>query len=226
MQATLDWLFGEDRCTQCHAPTASVGLCAGCLHALPWNDDACPRCALPLRAGHCPDCARRPPGWAAAHCALRFEAPVRDWLHGLKYHGRLALARRLADLLAVSLHGSGFHAPELLVPAPMHRSRLRHRGFNQAVELAARLGRRLRLPSIPGAVRQHRATGDQTTLSAAQRRRNLRGAFTATPALVAGRHVTIVDDVLTTGATAAALTDALHRAGAARVEVWCCARTP
>ena len=223
------WLFNDARCAHCHAPAFATELCAACIDALPWIDPACPGCALPLPAGvggFCAACARRPRPWAAAYCALRYAAPADRWVQRLKYRHDLAAARRLGWLLAQGVRHAGMNAPELVIPMPLHRARQRERGFNQADEIARALAREWRLPVAASAARQLHPTGDQTGLSAAERRRNMRDAFTADPRRVRDRHVAIVDDVLTTGASCEALCAALHAAGAGRVQVWCCARTP
>ena len=148
------------------------------------------------------------------------------WVHALKYRADLSAARRLALLHALYLQQHRAPPPELLIPMPLFPARLRQRGFNQAQLLADTLGRALMLRAAPAAARRLRDTADQTELSAKERRRNLRGAFDADPQQVAGRHVAIVDDVLTTGASCHALSQALHKAGARRIDVWCVARTP
>jgi ComF family protein len=123
-----------------------------------------------------------------------------------------ALARRAAPL------------PELLIPVPLHVQRLRQRGYNQALELGRPIARRLSLRLEPSAVSRTVATGEQTRLDAASRRRNVRGAFAAEGALVRGRHVALLDDVITTGATVSELARTLRAAGAARIEAWAVAR--
>lgn len=223
------WWAGADRCLQCHAPVSSAGLCAGCVAALPWNASACWHCAEALpdhAARRCPSCLRNPPPWHGAWCALRFEAQVVRWVHALKYHADLSAARRLALLHARYLQQHRAPPPELLIPMPLFPARLRQRGFNQAQLLADTLGHALKLRAAPAAARRLRDTADQTELSAKERRRNLRGAFDADPQQLAGRHVAIVDDVLTTGASCHALSLALRKAGALRIDVWCVARTP
>ena len=112
--------------------------------------------------------------------------------------------------------------PARLVPVPLHRNRLRRRGYNQAVELARPLGRALGLPVAPRLCRRQRPTPAQAELTGSDRRRNVRGAFAV--AAPVPRHVAIVDDVVTTGSTVGELARVLRRAGAERVEVWAVAR--
>lgn len=115
--------------------------------------------------------------------------------------------------------------PDLLIPVPLHPSRLRKRGYNQALELARPLGRRLGIPVRHDVLRRTRCTGAQTELDAAARVGNVRGAF-ALASLPAQRHVALVDDVMTTGATLAEAALVLLAAGMDRVDVWALARTP
>lgn len=219
----LDALFGSDACAWCQAPARAAGLCAACIAALPWNLEACPGCALPQP---CIACLRRPPPWDAAWAAFVYRPPLPHLIHGLKYQGRFSAARLLATLMAQRLRRHTQPLPPVLLPVPLHPARLRRRGYNQATELARPLARALGMRVDLAALRRLRDTGDQTRLSAAARRRNLRDAFAARPDRVAGRHVAVLDDVLTTGATAAGVSQALRLAGAARIEIWACARTP
>jgi ComF family protein len=149
---------------------------------------------------------------------------IRDAIHAFKFGGRQALARPLAALLT---EGSGRPVlpPDVaaLVPVPLARARRRERGFNQAALLAERLGAALGVPVRARWLARVQATQPQTELGAAERRANVRGAFAA-DAAVAGRHVIVVDDVLTTGATAAECARVLRAAGALRVGVLTVAR--
>jgi ComF family protein len=113
--------------------------------------------------------------------------------------------------------------PELLLPVPLHAARLRHRGYNQAVEIGRVVADRLGIGLAPAGARRLRPTREQTALSAAERRRNIRGAFTV-DAAVRGRHIALLDDVITTGTTLAELARAARRAGASRIEAWAVAR--
>lgn len=113
--------------------------------------------------------------------------------------------------------------PDCLVPIPLHPARYRARGFNQALEIARPVASQLKIPLCPKLCRRVRITPPQRLLDAEERHKNLRGAFQATEDL-SGRHIAIVDDVLTTGATAHEVATALKRAGAVQVEAWVLAR--
>jgi ComF family protein len=150
--------------------------------------------------------------------------PLATAVHGLKYHRRRIVADALGDLLAERYP---FAEGTLLVPVPLHPSKLRDRGFNQALLLARVLGRRRGLRVAPRALRRVRATRTQPGLTAPERRRNLRSAFAVGTATdLTGSHVVLVDDVLTTGATADACARVLSAAGAARVDVYTVGRAP
>jgi len=205
-------------------------LCPGCASDLPQNRNPCPRCAEPLPpdapAGSlCGGCLRSPPAFDACRAPYLYAPPV-DWLIGrLKFQGRLVSGRLLAALLADDLARGDGPLPELIVPMPLHARRLRERGFNQAAELARPLGRRLGIAVALDGVRRVRAGAPQSSLAKTHRRANIRGAFALTGPLSAA-HVAIVDDVLTTGASADELARTLKQGGADRVDVWVLARTP
>ncbi len=146
-----------------------------------------------------------------------------DWLvQRFKFGGRLECGRVLAECLARELAERGAGRPDALVPVPLHRRRLASRGFDQAMEIARLLSRRLEIPLADRVLARCRATGPQSALDARQRRRNLRGAFRASGH--APEHVALVDDVLTTASTAAECARILKRAGCRRVSVWVLAR--
>jgi len=229
--AALDLVFPA-LCPVCQATLAARRrdpLCGGCWDAIRrLGPPACERCGLPFAApaaaGLCGACARERPAWDWARAAAEFEGATRDALHAFKCHGRRALARPLAALL-LEQWGPALAAAALdaLVPVPLGRARERERGFNQAALVAERLAAALGVPARPRWLVRTRATTSQTDLGAAERRANVRGAFAADTA-VAGRHVALVDDVLTTGATAAECARMLKAAGAARVGVLTVAR--
>ena len=216
-------------CPLCAAP--ADGICGHCMDTLPFNRHACPRCALPLPPGApphslCGDCQRKPPPFDCAFAALRYEAPVDDLIGGFKYHRRLALGAALGDLLAAFVDGArvGAEPPGLLIPVPASPARLRERGFNQAAELARHLSRHLGIPWSAGLLVRRGTALPQRGLGREQRRRNTLGTLALEAA--APRCVALVDDVMTTGATAAEASRMLRGGGAGRVEVWTVARTP
>lgn len=207
---------------------ASRDFCPGCTAALPALATACPVCAQPYHGvGACGQCQRRPPPFAAALAPFRYAAPVDRLIVGLKFHAQLVHARALGGMMAAFLAGRladrAGAPPQLLVPMPLHRTRLRERGFNQALELARPLARTLGLPLDCRALVRVRETRPQTDLPPALRARNVRAAFAATRDL-RGLRIALIDDVMTTGHTAAAAAAALKTAGADRVEVWVLAR--
>lgn len=213
------------RCLVC-GTRSPAALCAGCFRDLPWNEPACPRCAAPLPAlagAPCGACARRPPEFAAAYAAFAYAWPVDRLLRAFKFRGRLAIGRALALALADYVCAHAPERPDLVIPVPLHRTRLAARGFDQASEIARPLAHRLGRPAEPLALRRVRATAAQSGLGRTARRRNLRRAFECRHP-VAGLHVAVVDDVVTTGSTAEAAAVALDRAGARRVTLYALAR--
>lgn len=214
------------RCLVCGARGADGrDLCRACAAELPWNRAACARCALPLPdpAPVCGACLRAPPPQDGTLAPWRYAAPIDRLLPRLKFHGGLAEGRLLAALLLDALPRPPADVDALL-PLPLHRARLGRRGYNQALELARPLARAWRLPLWPTALQRVRATAAQTELGAAERRRNVRGAFAADAARVAGRRLLLLDDVVTTGATVAEAAATLRAAGATAVHVLALAR--
>lgn len=213
----------------CGEPVAGgLDLCVDCTARLPWNPHRCPRCALPLpreaTALPCGNCRRDPPPLAATVAPLLYAPPVDHWQPRFKFHQDLAAGRVLAALLAASCAMAP--RPDALVPVPLHRARLRERGYDQALELARPLARASGLPLLDGVLLRTRETAPQSTLDAKRRRRNLQGAFVVREGAELPAHVTLVDDVMTTGATLHAAATALRRAGVTRVDAWTCARVP
>ena len=210
-------------CFLCGAEGEVDVLCPACIAVLPrWRrGDACPICALPATAGRtCARCISRPPPFDATIAVYDYVFPVGQLVHALKYRTALDLAAWLGARLA-ECAGAGW---DIVVPVPLHRGRLRERGFNQSLELARPLARRgIRL--LRDGVVRSRATPSQAGLDARARWRNVRGTFDV-EADLEGCSVVVVDDVMTTGATLRALALALRRAGAVRVANLVVARTP
>ncbi len=181
---------------------------------------------MALPAGSvCGACQRRPPPFARALAALRYETPIPTLVGAAKFRGRLNHARLLGQLLADAARALPAPWPQVLVPVPLHPTRLVGRGYNQSLEIARVVGRALDLPVDGTCCRRVLATPPQAGLDEPARRRNIRGAFAALAPLP-WQQVAILDDVVTTGSTVSELTRVLRRAGARRVEVWAVARTP
>jgi ComF family protein len=144
----------------------------------------------------------------------------------LKFGRSLAAGRVLGELWIDALRDAPPVLPHALVPVPLHADRLRERGYNQALELARPLAAALQIPLRDDLLARVRATSAQSNLDAAERRKNLRGAFRAADTAAPPAHVAVVDDVMTTGATLRECARTLLRAGAERVDVWALARAP
>lgn len=202
-------------------------LCGGAGQPLDetWGLDLCVHCELA-----CPRAPPEPPPWQDAFCLYLYEDPVDLMIQRLKFQRDIAQARVLGTLFARAHRAGGRALPDCVVPMPLHRSRYVERGFCQTTLLAGHIARRLRRPGgAPLPVRRDlllrtRATRAQSGLSAHERTLNLAGAFACRPGAVVPAHVALLDDVLTTGHTARAAMAALFRAGAHRVDLWCCAR--
>jgi len=224
--AVLDYLL-PPRCVLCGQPCGAVCICAGCRADLPWHGPHCLRCALPLGSAKdeiCGACIQKSPPFTRTVCPLRYDFPADRLVQAFKFKRQLASGRVLSHLLceAVTLHETDL--PDMLVPVPLHRWRVLKRGFNQAGEMAAYAGTMFRIPLLASALRRRRNTPAQSGLSRKQRRKNLRGAFHWRGGVKPGRHIALIDDVMTTGATLSECARVLKSAGARRVDVWVAAR--
>lgn len=173
----------------------------------------------------CGACRTHPPAFTYARTAAHYDGVAQEALKAFKFGGRRALAAPLGDLVAdIGRARLPISTPDLLVPVPLHPARERERGFNQALLLARRVGRAWDV-AVESALSRRAATRPQTDLSAEERRVNVRGAFSVRrPERVAGRHVVVVDDIVTTGSTVDACAAALRAAGASTVGVVAAAR--
>ena len=215
------------RCLVCgEAGEGGRDLCGECFDALPWSRHACPRCGLPQASAsaECGDCLRSPPPYTATTAVWAYGFPLDRLLPRFKFHADLAAGRQLAELMSPVFAAAP--RPLALVPVPLHRQRLRERGYDQALELAKPLSRSLALPLLADALIRTRGTTAQSDLDAATRRRNLRGAFTTSRHRAWPPHVALFDDVMTTGATLRECAQALRLAGVQRIDLWVAARTP
>ena len=194
---------------------------------LPRNDHGCAACALPLDTPEtsvlCGQCIGRKRRFSSAVVPYLYRPPIDYMLKRLKFSGELKYARIVAQLLSKAAICQPL--PDVLIPVPIHPNRLAERGFNQAELLARHAAQALSLPIDPLAVSRLKDQPAQSQLNANQRDQNLRGAFRATTDL-SGKRVALVDDVVTTGATARAVASQLRRARAADISLWAVARTP
>lgn len=209
-----------------------TALCDGCrTQFFAPEKQRCICCAIPLHGdAHdrvCGDCLKHPPQFDATIVATDYAPPVDRLILALKFGNRLEMAPLLAHLLQPALRAT--RLPHLLTAVPLGPQRLVERGFNQALEIAKPLSRYVRVALDPNLVIRHRETHAQALLHPDQRQRNIRSAFVVPPSAmvrVRGRHVGIVDDVMTTGETLNEVAATLKRFGATRVTNIVFARTP
>nr|WP_294529477.1 ComF family protein [uncultured Rhodopila sp.] len=245
--APADWLrrFGRaavdflvpPRCAACDEPVAVQGeLCPGCFGRTGFiSAPMCVRCGVPFAAAEqggdaalCPGCRQRLPLFRQARAALRYDQQGRRLILPFKHGDRLDLAPILAPMLV----RAGQHLLEradVIVPVPLHRRRLFHRKYNQAAVLAFAVGRLVRKPVLPDALQRTRRTAPLDDKMPEERAREVAGSLRVRPNRAAGvshRTVLLIDDVMTSGATANACTEALLAVGATAVDVLVAARVP
>lgn len=221
-------------CMVCDLPSQRpIALCRACEAEISNNSASCARCAAPLAAAApmCGQCLIKPPAFASTIAPGLYSPPLSTAIKALKFRGELSLVTALAHMLATGLATEleNTPAPDYLVPMPLHWWRHWRRGFNQADLLAQALCQHpLLLPYKLTVARQvcrrTVATRPQAGLGAVERAKNLRRAMHC-PHSLTGLQLAVVDDVMTTGTSAAAVASALLAAGASRVDIWCCART-
>jgi ComF family protein len=217
------------QCAVCRGWNAER-LCGDCRARHAAARPRCPGCAMPLAAGveRCGACIARPMPLAHVVAAVDYEFPWSGLVVAFKFHAALDLADALARLMVDAIRQCGAPLPDLVLPVPLGKDRQAERGMNQAWELARRVGPALQLPAHANLLLRRFETPHLAALPRDERERAIRGAFALAPGATThlrGRAVALVDDVMTTGATAAEASRALLAAGAASVQLWVFART-
>lgn len=224
----IQTLLLPPRCVFCgDAGLNDLDLCPGCFEDLSRNIHCCYRCGLSFEIVNplpqlCGRCLKETPHFDETHAPFRYDRAMRFLITQLKFQRNYKHARLLGNLLAQHVAAAS-EAPDCIIPVPLHPNRYRERGFNQSLEIARQIGKQLNIPLDYTSCVRRRDTKHQSELPAKQRRNNMKQAFEVI-APIDYHCVAIVDDVMTTGATVEALAAALKRQGAARVDVWACAR--
>lgn len=206
-------------------------ICLDCLQRLAAPRPRCSVCAIAVPGGTtvCGTCLQAPPPYSRSVAAVDYAFPWSGLVAAFKFHAAFDLAPALAALLADAVRAGTAPRPALLLPVPLAAERLAERGMNQAWELARRVGAQLAIPARPTLLRRLVDTPHLAELPREQRAARIRGAFGVAPGQarhLRGRRVALVDDVLTSGATAAEAARVLLAGGASDVQVWVVARTP
>lgn len=201
-------------------------ICASCYDQINWiTRPLCACCGqtCPPTAVTCPSCLAQPLPLTQIRAATHFAEPIPTIIHKMKYEGMFALANPLGQLL-VDAWPHWQTAVDLVVPIPLHPTRYKKRGYNQAALLAKQFTHQLGFEYAPNLLQRTRATQPQVGLHANERQSNMANAFQAAHQTITDRHILLIDDVCTTGATLTAAAEALLAAGAASVSGYCVAR--
>lgn len=226
-------LFLPEKCLLCrlkHTFDLQSGLCEGCTVSLPWLKNACFNCALPLNSitssnNICGQCQNNPPPFQQCHTLFHYQPPINRLISHLKFNQQLLYARVFGHLMAQFMQQryTTSALPDMVIPVPLHKHRLRERGFNQAQEVARLCARRLSLPLNTQQCQRDKHTSHQLGLSAIERHRNMKKAFSS-KSFKPNLRVALVDDVMTTGTTLRELSSCLRAAGCDEIHLWCIAR--
>ena len=228
----LHFFRSTHRCILCHHH-ACRRICSDCYLLLQRLENPCPVCAMPNMPSQvtCGQCLHNPPHFDRVHGAFVYQAPIDQLIHGFKNRRQLITGRALAEWLLAALkthYATDRHTidqlPDKISATPLFWRKQWSRGFNQSLWLSRYLCRRLGIDAFNG-LRRIKANNEQKTLTRRQRLQNLSHCFAVTQPLN-GEHIAVVDDVVTTGATANAIARVLKQAGAAKVTIWTIARTP
>ena len=211
------------RCVLCEAETHhAIAICKACWPDLPWiSRHSCPQCALPTQGEVCGRCLTDPPFFNQTLAVFSYAYPIDAMLQAFKNQHQLYLGDVFSQLGLKQFDPNGV---DCIVPMPMHTARLQDRGFNQSLELAKSVGKQWSIPIALSHCQRIKNTPPQASLPLKDRVKNIRGAFSCDDYFV-GKHVAIVDDVMTSGASLNELAKTLKQAGAIEVSCWVIART-
>lgn len=224
------WLMPHS-CVFCRNITdRSQDLCLSCLEHLPIIKQSCLSCANILPATHqngmCGQCLKQKPPFDTTHALFHYQPPIPKLILDLKFHQALTHAKLLGELLAEKILFEWYQnkaLPSAIIPIPLHTDRLKERGFNQAIEIARPVAKALKRPLLLHDAVRIKSTVPQTTLSAKERKLNIKNAFLIKKSFE-NQHIAVIDDVITTGNTIYEFCYLLKKQGAAKISVWCCAR--
>lgn len=227
------WFTLRPTCLLCLTTikNSTLAICDDCRKDLPVIIQGCQHCGLPIpHQGICGQCLQQPPSYHKIIAPYRYDFPIAQLITKFKYQQQWPMGHLLASLLTGHLqqnYNNNLAKPQYLIPVPQAKQRLRQRGFNQAEMLAKWLGKNLVIPIHYHLLTRVIDTPPQQQLSAKKRLHNLKNVFNINPSInIQGLHLAIVDDVVTTGATANTLAKILYKAGATRVDIYTIARTP
>ena len=201
-------------------------ICKKCISIMPYLQTGCAQCNLPIKSGElCGKCLTNTIYFDITYSPYAYTFPIDKMIHQLKYAGKIDLIKPLASMMAshIQQYHDKANLPELLIAVPSHPSRLRQRGFNQSLELTKHISKLLKINYLKQAIVKTKSSPPQASLSLKKRHSAIRNSFKINHKITA-RHVAIIDDVMTTGATASELARTLKHNGVEYVEIWCLAR--
>ncbi len=208
----------------------SFMLCSYCEQDLPILTNKCLQCAsffyVKGAAVKCGDCLKTPPSFDATYPLFKYQPPINQLIIQLKFYHQLVVAQLFGTLLVRRIQTEWYREkplPDVIIPVPLHQTRLKERGFNQALEIARPIARRLHIPLDFLGTKRIKPTLPQSQLASHQRRQNIQDAFVSNRCYK-GLSIAVVDDVMTTGETLRAFCRLLKDHGAKNIDIWCCAR--
>jgi ComF family protein len=216
------YLFKQN-CTLCSASTDNkLSLCSACINDLPLSPNpCCPQCGLSTQGDICGQCLKQPPHFDVTHALFKYGYPVDAILQHYKYNNALYLSQTLATLLCATIQDKDI---DVMIAMPLHPNRIKGRGFNQSLELAKIIAKQRLIALDSTSCKRIKDTPPQASLAFKHRLNNMKGAFTCNQSF-AGKHVALIDDVMTTGSSLNELAKILKKAGARKISCYVLART-